>query len=102
MTAREYLAAIERTIPPDPATIPPAPRPRSSKTVEKPEVEEVLVGGAGPATRAAPSLRIALWSDGVLHIQRPGGHAVQFSRDETQQLVGYLKAISLDSVREEA
>lgn len=60
--------------------------------------------GAGPAflpAAAAPGLRIALWSDGVLQIERDtvGGAAdlVLFSADETRQLVRYLERLAIDT-----
>lgn len=51
--------------------------------------------------RSEPGLRIALWSDGTLQIQRAAGD-VTLSRDETRQLVAYLDSIALDGVREVA
>lgn len=54
--------------------------------------------GSGQPAAAGPAgeLRIALWSDGQLQIQRNGGDLVVFSRDETRQLVAYLDAIAVD------
>lgn len=78
-------------------------------------IDAVVPGARAIAKRAAAkaeqtdgapaekeSLRIALWSDGELQIRRPGGHAVVFTREETRQIVAYLEAICLDSVREAA
>jgi hypothetical protein len=56
---------------------------------------------AEPAPAAASCLRIALWSDGTLQIQRAAGN-LTLSRDETRQLVAYLDSIALDGVRETA
>jgi hypothetical protein len=57
-----------------------------------------------PASRSATSapVRLALWSDGTLQIQRDAADVVLFTRDEARQIVSYLEAISLDSVRDAA
>lgn len=62
------------------------------------------MGASQPADAGAPaeSIRIALWSDGQLHVRRPGGHLVVFQREETRLIVAYLDSIALDAVREEA
>jgi hypothetical protein len=58
---------------------------------------------AGPIEAAKPQqIRIALWSDGELHLQRSGGEEIRFSRGEAKALVGYLDSIALDMLREEA
>ena len=60
---------------------------------------------APPATSIKDDLRIALWSDGTLQIQRNtvGGAAdlVLFSRAETQQIVAYLDKVLLERERGE-
>lgn len=50
---------------------------------------------------AAAKMRIALWSDGCLVVER-GGECIEFSKAEARQLVAYLDAISLDSLRGES
>lgn len=61
--------------------------------------------GAGQPADAGPAdgFRCALWSNGVLQIERQtvGGAAelVLLSREETLALVAYLDAISLDGAR---
>jgi hypothetical protein len=59
--------------------------------------------GSDAAVDEAPSdqFRIALWSDGVLDIRRPGGHLTRFTRAEARAIVNYLESISLDPLREE-
>lgn len=74
---------------------------------ETPVMTSPRVGATGasqPADAGAPAepIRIALWSDGKLHIARPGGHLVVFQREETRQIVQYLDSIALDVVRGDA
>jgi len=60
--------------------------------------------GAGQPAAAGPAgaqLRIALWSDGTLQIERAAG-LVLFTKAEARQIVGYLDSIALDAVREGA
>jgi hypothetical protein len=65
--------------------------------------------GAGQPAAAGPTdespsdeFRIALWSDGVLDIRRPGGHLTRFTKAEARAIVSYLESIALDPLREEA
>lgn len=61
------------------------------------------VGAAAPDGQTT---RFAMWSNGVLQIERKtvagAAELVLLSREETRALVSYLDAISLDSVREAA
>lgn len=65
--------------------------------------QPAAAGPAGEPSGEPGKLRIALWSDGTLQIERKtvGGAAelVLLCRDETRQLVAYLDSISLGSVR---
>jgi hypothetical protein len=58
--------------------------------------------GSDSAADESPSdeFRIALWSDGVLDIRRPGGHLTRFTKAEARAIVNYLESISLDPLRE--
>jgi hypothetical protein len=81
-----------------------ARRPETAKET----TQRGAVAGAGEDAKrdgspAIPGgLRIALWSDGELHIRRPGGDDIVLSKLEMRQVVKYLDAISLDGVREAA
>lgn len=62
--------------------------------------------GAGQPAAAGPDghtagagLRIALWSDGALHIVGAGCGSILLTPDETRQVVSYLDGVDLDAVR---
>jgi hypothetical protein len=60
----------------------------------KPTLPTIAPAATQPASDGA--VRVALWSDGALQIERPGSAAVRFSRAEARQIVDYLQAISTD------
>jgi hypothetical protein len=59
-------------------------------------------GQQGQTSLPASPMRIALWSDGTLQIERAGAAALVLSRPETLALVQYLDSIALDLAREGA
>lgn len=64
----------------------PPPAPKPAKRGPKPQL---ATRPEAPARDAADLLRIALWSDGLFVIER-GTERIEFTRHETQQIVGYL------------
>lgn len=48
------------------------------------------MGAVQPAAAGHAGLRIALWSDGTLQVQRGSADLVLFTREEVEQLVDYL------------
>jgi hypothetical protein len=102
---------------PPPASIPEEPGPQQVLKAEgaspdatdrgAPDMRSPRVGatGAGQPADAGPAggLRIALWSDGTLQINRAPAadgavRVLQFNEAETRQLVAYLDRVLLDGM----
>lgn len=85
VTAREYIAAIERAVPPDP---------EPEKVTEERVVEHIAAPAAAPplprARAGTAPARWGIFSDGELHIQKAGAEIV-LERFEFESLVGFLE-----------
>lgn len=69
-----------------------SPPPPPPKIVDKPAPVGVDIDAASPRKKPAAGLRLALWSDGALNIER-GAERMEFGVDEVRQIVAYLDRI---------
>jgi hypothetical protein len=69
-----------------------SPPPPPPKIVAKREPVGVDMDAASPRKKPAACLRLALWSDGALNIER-GTERMEFAVEEVRQIVAYLDRI---------
>jgi hypothetical protein len=78
----------------DPPPAPPSANGRAVDVVQHMAARTPRLRAVAPALAA---LRIALWSDGTLQIERGAGQpAVSFNREETRAIVRYLDQVWMD------
>jgi hypothetical protein len=75
---QRVVPAVQEPIPEAPPVTAPQPRAKQARAI------------TAEASTTPQPIRIALWSDGQLHIRRAGADLIVLSKDETRELVRYL------------